>query len=322
MKIWIGTDEAGYGPNLGPLVIAATVWSFDNESHEKSSTPDFYQYLDHCITRSPEQGERLAMADSKQLYTPGKGLAGLEPGLLSALRVANLNAASWSELWQAVSPTSDAERAELPWHTGFDLALPLALPHDRIIRGAERLQAGLQTASVRLLGIEAVALFPGHFNRRVAATGSKGAVLSEETLHLIHRQLLRHRAGPAGIQCDKHGGRNRYAALLQQTFPDEWIEVLEEGRQQSRYAWGEADQRTEIRFTVHGEDFLPAALASMTAKYLRELAMLPFNQFWQKHLPGLKPTAGYPVDARRFQNEIADKQRELGIPAELLWRTC
>ena len=22
----IGTDEAGYGPNLGPLVISATVW--------------------------------------------------------------------------------------------------------------------------------------------------------------------------------------------------------------------------------------------------------------------------------------------------------
>ena len=25
----VGTDEAGYGPNLGPLVIAATVWQID-----------------------------------------------------------------------------------------------------------------------------------------------------------------------------------------------------------------------------------------------------------------------------------------------------
>ena len=26
MGYLIGTDEAGYGPNLGPLVISATVW--------------------------------------------------------------------------------------------------------------------------------------------------------------------------------------------------------------------------------------------------------------------------------------------------------
>ena len=26
MTYLIGTDEAGYGPNLGPLVISATVW--------------------------------------------------------------------------------------------------------------------------------------------------------------------------------------------------------------------------------------------------------------------------------------------------------
>ena len=26
MSYLIGTDEAGYGPNLGPLVISASVW--------------------------------------------------------------------------------------------------------------------------------------------------------------------------------------------------------------------------------------------------------------------------------------------------------
>ena len=26
MTLVIGTDEAGYGPNLGPLVVAATLW--------------------------------------------------------------------------------------------------------------------------------------------------------------------------------------------------------------------------------------------------------------------------------------------------------
>ena len=30
MRYLIGTDEAGYAPNLGPLVISATVWEIDD----------------------------------------------------------------------------------------------------------------------------------------------------------------------------------------------------------------------------------------------------------------------------------------------------
>jgi hypothetical protein len=44
------------------------------------------------------------------------------------------------------------------------------------------------------------------------------------------------------------------------------------------------------------------------------------NQFWCQRVPGLRPTAGYPVDARRFQAEIAACQQEWGIDSRLLWR--
>ncbi len=30
MTFLIGTDEAGYGPNYGPLVVSATVWEIDD----------------------------------------------------------------------------------------------------------------------------------------------------------------------------------------------------------------------------------------------------------------------------------------------------
>ena len=43
-----------------------------------------------------------------------------------------------------------------------------------------------------------------------------------------------------------------------------------------------------------------AALASMTAKYLRECYMSFFNRYWTARVPGAAPTAGYPADARRF----------------------
>jgi hypothetical protein len=65
---------------------------------------------------------------------------------------------------------------------------------------------------------------------------------------------------------------------------------------------------------------MPTALASMTAKYLRELAMKAFNEFWCALVPDLRPTAGYYGDSRRFKRDIANKQRELGIDDHLVWR--
>ncbi|MFP6648221.1 MAG: hypothetical protein VB817_02100, partial [Pirellulaceae bacterium] len=88
----------------------------------------------------------------------------------------------------------------------------------------------------------------------------------------------------------------------------------------SCYRWGPPGCRREIRFAVGGESFLPVALASMTAKYLRELAMAAFNAFWQQQLPGLRPTAGYPQDARRFAGEIDEARQLMEIENDLLWR--
>ena len=62
------------------------------------------------------------------------------------------------------------------------------------------------------------------------------------------------------------------------------------------------------------------ALASMLAKYLREVFMRQFNRFWLGHVPGLKPTAGYPGDARRFYDQIRDAMAELGLSEDQVWR--
>ena len=58
----------------------------------------------------------------------------------------------------------------------------------------------------------------------------------------------------------------------------------------------------------------------MLSKYLRELAMQAFNHFWVAQIPGLKATAGYPTDARRFKQEIEPIQRALQIDDRLVWR--
>ena len=89
----------------------------------------------------------------------------------------------------------------------------------------------------------------------------------------------------------------------------------------SVYRFGPPERRVEIAFQAKGESHLPTALASMASKYLRELAMHAFNDFWRGHVADLRPTAGYPLDARRFKADIAAAQQALGIEDRILWRT-
>jgi hypothetical protein len=61
-------------------------------------------------------------------------------------------------------------------------------------------------------------------------------------------------------------------------------------------------------------------MASMLCKYLRELCMLQFNRFWARHVPGIRPTAGYPGDAKRFFDEIRPAMAKLGLAEDQVWR--
>jgi hypothetical protein len=48
--------------------------------------------------------------------------------------------------------------------------------------------------------------------------------------------------------------------------------------------------------------------------------MREFNRFWQAHVPGLKATAGYPLDAVRYIDAIRPAMLKLGIAERLVWR--
>jgi hypothetical protein len=108
---------------------------------------------------------------------------------------------------------------------------------------------------------------------------------------------------------------------LQGTFPDTLAIVRQEGRQESIYQLGAGERRREFTFRAQGESFLPTALASMVSKYLRELAMRAFNEYWIGRITDLKPTAGYPVDAQRFKHAIGPLQKKLRIADQDLWRS-
>jgi hypothetical protein len=124
------------------------------------------------------------------------------------------------------------------------------------------------------------------------------------------------------IFCDRQGGRAHYGGLLRQMF-DEWhLEIVSESEGRAEYRLIRGDHVVRIIFCEKAEaQCLPVAVASMLSKYLREMLMRRFNAFWQSHLPGVTPTAGYYSDGSRFLRDIEAKRVELGISDELLVRS-
>lgn len=321
MGFIVGTDEAGYGPYLGPLVISASVWWLPDDAPDT----DLYRRLRKVVAPRPPRDParhrgRVAMADSKTLYSTATGLGLLERGLLSAVGLMGERPAAWRALWELLCPDALPCFDSAPWFVGYDLPLPVANELKSLERAIARLSSGCQAAQVRLLRIESRAVFPDQWNDALEHHGNKAAALSHLTLELLMRVLERLPDGPVAVICDKHGGRNTYGSLLQQHVVDWLVEVYEEGSEVSRYRWGPESRRIEVAFRPRAERFLPAALASMASKYLRELAMRPFNDFWLGHVPELRPTAGYSRDARRFKAEIGAAQTALGIDDRMVWR--
>ncbi len=322
MRYVVGVDEAGYGPNLGPLVITATVWQL----HDEVTDDDLYARLRGIVTDAPERGEtwrdggRLVLADSKSLYHARGGLGELEPGVLVAAAQLDNRPRTWSDLCTRLDCANVLDGDAPPWHAEFDAPLPVANEPALLDAAEDRLRAGLARAEIRLASIHSRVVFPREFNRRVQATRSKGTALSELTLDLLGEAVSRLDAPVIAI-CDKHGGRGYYGPLLQRQFPDWLVRPRREGRMESEYHLGPSDAPAVVYFRAKAEQYLSVALASMTSKYLRELAMQAFNEFWMARVHDLRPTAGYPGDARRFKREIAGAQSRLGIADGVLWRT-
>jgi hypothetical protein len=309
----IGMDEAGYGPNLGPLVVTTTVWEVPGAPHETTFWPEFAGLIEQ---HAPAGHTHLQIADSKVVHNASRGVAALEMGVLAALGMGAELPATLCGLWDRVglSPARDGDCE--PWFAGHDLPLPHSAELERIRHFAERWSERCAQHGIRLRQIKSDIVLTRRFNAAIRQHDSKGVALSRISLNLLGEVWQADSPEATLIIADKHGGRNRYDELLQEIAGEQFIFRREEGPQRSTYRIGAA----EIHFQTRAEAHLPVALASMVCKYLRELTMILFNDFWQSHLPELRPTKGYPVDARRFRREIAATQRDLQIVDEDLWR--
>ncbi|HEY0981691.1 MULTISPECIES: hypothetical protein [unclassified Schlesneria] len=309
----IGMDEAGLGPNLGPFVVAVTVWDVPGSPTEF----DFWKTFKSVLTNAPEAGDaRLHVADSKQVFQPKRGFAALERGVLAALKMIGHEPDSFEALCEALStpcPLIPPASSTVPWYCHLPQQLPFE-QHDLEVSGKWR--TCCERKGVRLVAIK-VAIVEAHdFNRLLRLYDNKSLVVSRVAFQLL-RSVWSPDETETFIVGDKHGGRNRYDQLLSEVLDGDMIFRLAEGEERSDYRVG----KSLLRFQPRAEEHGPVALASMTAKYVRELAMARFNSFWSNHQTGLKPTQGYPLDARRFRDDIAETQRKLAISDDILWRS-
>lgn len=316
-RLVIGTDEAGYGPNLGPLVITATAWSLPLDCH----IDEMWDRLRTVIRRQAASDDRrLHVADSKQVYSASGGIDSLERSVLAFLRLHhdldNLTVRRFGLMTS--SPEFCDHYDSDPCRHKDHQPLPRAADGLEVEELSDELRRTLAAADVQLLGVQSRIMMPAEFNTLCRQTESKGTVLSQATLQLVRDYIDGHpdRTG-AAVYCDKHGGRNRYDELIAELLDDTFVFRVQESRSVSRYRAGDL----EFWFRSRAEELLPVALASMFAKYTREILMEEFNAFWRTHVPAVKPTKGYPTDAVRFREDIADVAELLGIRPSCWWRS-
>lgn len=323
MTVYAGIDESGYGPVLGPFVIARTVFSLDRADPGRPP-PSLWNTLKSSVCRkNKDRRGRIAVGDSKSLYTPSLGLGCLERGVLSFLNSSGKAPESLDQLLHLTAHDADSSTPEQPWYEDplGGPALPANSSADDLAACARKLSRAASRTGVVLEDLSTAVVFEDRFNRMVETSGSKANC--EWKFVAAHLQAIweRYSHHHPYVAVDSLGGRKDYRGLLATSLA--WADVVptESPDGSPSYRLSDGDRGMHVLFRVRCEEVhLPVALASMLAKYVRELFMLRFRSFWHNLAPDIRPTYGYLPDGNRFIAEIEPLIDRLGIRRETLVR--
>lgn len=319
----LGIDEAGLGPILGPLTVGYSAFRLPMAlKPDALVSHDLWEVLG--IGREPaERKRRPVVCDSKRLYTPAKGVAALEEEVLAWASAAGLDVSSWESLHAGFCPLQREKSDNYDWYAAAPQPFPLEAALDRARLRSQSILRLLENAGVALHNFGVVPLLEGEFNRAIGRLGSKSKAEFEVICRVIADLWGRQRH--MAVFCDRQGGRERYGHALHTEFPECDITALFESPQLSTYELSipsvQGQPRMFIAFAEKGESrTLPVALASMGAKYVREVMMHQFNQWWAQHDTGLKPTAGYYSDGKRWLQDTRNLRDAIGIADDRIVR--
>jgi ribonuclease HIII len=303
--IYAGIDEAGYGPMIGPLCVACSVFRVDDHDPDASGACDLWKRLKKAVCKKrTDKKRRIAIDDSKKIKLPNDGaihpLRFLERGVLGMHMAAAECPACDSDLFGHLSVTVSGA----PWYSSIT-SLPVAHTIDELRITAARLRQTLSAESVTCEALRCETIDAESFNSQVAAMGAKSSVNFCAVLRHIDTIWKRWPNDHPRVIVDRQGGRMRYIDDLLRAWPGVKVHVMSEDETLSRYRLELNGSLLTVSFLVEAESaHLPVALASMTAKYVRELFMMRLNRYFQALMPELKPTAGYYGDGRRYLDDI------------------
>jgi hypothetical protein len=328
-RLFAGIDEAGLGPLLGPLCIGFSAFRAPGESAE------LWSALESVVARAPKGADgRFVVADSKVVHARNpRGEQRLEDtalGFLALLDPARRPPPTGAALARH-TPGELACAPEVwdlgPWNACLDRPLPrcrelaaLELRTERLARALRAREVELVDGGVRVLPAEAL-------NRSFAETNNKSKSLWDAAAPVIERLWRRYGGEGLRLTVDRQGGRMRYGGLLARALPRARVEVRSETPPCSEYfvqqedPRGGAGRRMRITFAERAEQrSFAVALASCFAKYARETCMTAFNDYFHERAPGLRPTAGYTTDARRWLQDAEAVLADLPLAPTALVR--
>lgn len=316
--ILIGIDEAGYGPILGPLVVSAAAFEVVTPRADRC----LWRTLARAVSPTVESRDpRLPILDSKKLYQRKEGLARLEKSVLAVTTAWRETPPTLRRFLGLLCPETLGDLDAYPWYRDADADLPRSADLGAVRIAAGLLKREMSAQSVRPAGVFAEIMLEGHYNRLVGRTRNKAVLLLGMVLRLIHRITELYPRHELRIFADKQGARSHYGPALMRAFEDRRLKVIAEDDNESAYELLTGSSRWCVRFSQSGETkHLPVALASLIAKYSRELLMERFNDFWRRQAPDVKSTAGYYQDGLRFLREVEPHAQRLGIERRWLVR--
>jgi hypothetical protein len=282
-------------------VIVATAWKLPGQTLTMSEMSELFARLAAPFKLNDQI---VRIADSKQVYRPGDGLESLHAAVSAGLHWCGCGRSSFPEILSYLCPGDLVDLNQSPWLESTE-STPL-VDHASALPLINLWNAG----GIEFVGVKARVISARRFNQACQNGNNKADLLSHSTLGLVRDLVssLPSIAPDGAVFCDRHGGRRYYAAPLQHYFPDWMLRVVGESKEQSSYRLALDETELDVHFTVKGDRFTPVAFSSLFAKYLRERFMESLNAYFAQRYAGaapLKPTAGYPVDADRFLEQVA-----------------